>query len=390
MKQLFRLIVLTTTLIGIGSASSATLTGKVTNGTTNKPASGDEVALVTLSDDGMKEGVHVKTDGEGRFVLNIADPAGSLLVRVFHQGVTYHSPVPPDGKLVRVAVYDSTEKMEGVSAVMDVQRFEATNETLEIKQLVTMRNDSKPPRTLTSDHSFEIQLPPGAEVESGMVQVEEGPPLKRTLVPAEQKGRYYFSFPIRPGDTRFAVVYRLPYTGEVVMEPTIRDPLERFVVMLPKSVKFEPKTAGVFQPMPGTTQDHVEGTAPVRLGQTLAFRISGTGTLEELQERREQAEESRKVVSGPQTVAKERPGGGLGAPSEAPDPLQGYRWQILAGLAALMLGAVYLVRKAQLRQTEVNRSFARPVPSAARNRQSRTHRKEDRRERVRAAQKNSH
>jgi hypothetical protein len=338
----------------------------------------------------MKEGVRVKTDGGGRFVFNITDPAGSLLVRVFHQGVAYHSPVPPDGKLVKVTVYDAAGKMEGVSAVMDVQRFEATSETLEIKQLVTIRNDSKPPRTLTSDHSFEIQLPPDAEVESGMVQVEEGPPLKRTVVPAEQKGRYYFSFPIRPGDTRFAVVYRLPYTGEVVIEPTIRDPLERFVVMLPKSMKFEPRTAGVFQPMPGTTQDHVEGTAPVSLGQRLAFRISGTGTLEELQERREQAQESQKVVSGPQTVSKERPGGGLGPPTDAPDPLQGYRWQILAGLAVLMLGAVYLVRKTQLRYTEATRSFARPVPSAARKRQSRTHRKEDHRERDRAAQKISH
>jgi hypothetical protein len=381
------------TLIGSGSAWAATLMGKVTNGTANTPASGDEVVLVTLSDEGMKEGARVKTDSEGRFVFNIADPGGSLLLRVLHQGVAYHSPVPLDGKLVRVMVYDAAAKIEGVSAVMDVQRFEATNETLEIKQLVTLHNNSKPPRTLTNERSFEIQLPIDAEVESGMVQVEDGPPLKRTMVPAEQKGRYYSSFPVRPGDTRFAVVYRLPYAGNLLMEPTIRDPLERFVVMLPKSMKFEPLAAGVFEPMPGTTPDHVEGTKPVKLGQTLAFRISGTGTLDELEGRREQAGGGQTVSeerSGGQTVTKELPGGGLGVPSDAPDPLQGYRWQILAGLGVLLLGGAYLVRKTQLAYAETNRPVVRQVPSGAPNSASRTHRKEGRGERVRATQKISH
>jgi hypothetical protein len=35
--------------------------------------------------------------------------------------------------------------------------------------------------------------------------------------------------------------------------------------------------------MPDTPPDHVEGTGTVALGQTLAFRVSGTGMLEELQ-----------------------------------------------------------------------------------------------------------
>jgi hypothetical protein len=143
---------------------------------------------------------------------------------------------------------------------MDVERLEATDETLEIKQLITVRNQSRPARTLMNDRPFEIQLPADAHLESGMVQIEDGQPLKQKPMPAEQKGQYYFVSPIRPGDTRFAVVYRLPYNGEALIEPQIRNPLERFVIMMPKSMKFAPKTMDVFQPMLGTTPDNVLGT----------------------------------------------------------------------------------------------------------------------------------
>ncbi len=389
MRPLFRHLVLATTLIGSGAAWAATLTGTVTNGTTNKPAVGDEVVLLTFSNDGMKESARDKTDGAGRFVFTVAESTGSRLVRVIHQGVTYHSLVLADGGRAKVAVtvtvYDVAEKVEGVTAVMDVQRFEATSETLEIKQLVTMRNDSKPPRTLMNDRPFEIQLPPEAQVKSGLVQIEGGQPLKQRPVPGGQKGQYYFVVPIRPGDTRFAVVYRVPYTGEALMDPTIRNPLERFVVMLPKSMKFEPQVAGIFQPMPDTTPDHVEGTGPVTPGQTLAFRVSGTGMLEELQGRRKQAQQG-------QTDPAKRPGGGLGAPIEAPDPLQEYRWQILAGLAVLMVvGAVCVVRRqTRLQHTRTNQSFARQEPGRSPSQQIRIRRNDRHRRRIRASQKLSH
>jgi hypothetical protein len=266
------------------------------------------------------------------------------LVRVVHEQVNYHQLVEAGAKPVVMAVFEAAEKLEGVSAIMEVQRLEATSEMLEIKQLVTVRNASQPPRTLVKDRTFEMQLPAEAEVESGLVQVEDGPPLKQKPVAGEQRGQYYFASPLRPGDTRFAVVYRLPYRGQAVIEPTIRNPRERFVVMLPKSMTFEPKTASMFQPMANVTEDNVQGTGPVRPGETVGFRVSGTGMLEELKGRRQVVQDSQ------ETAQKGRPGGGLGRPIDAPDPLEAYRWQILSGLAALLLaGAVYVRRKTRLR-----------------------------------------
>jgi hypothetical protein len=379
-----RFLVLAAMLMGRAFASPVDLRGTVVNGTTKKPAVADEVVLLTLSQDGMKESARTRTDRSGHFRFPVPDGDASRLVRVIHQSVTYHKIAEPGVKALALEVYDVADKLDGVTAIMDVERFEATKETLEIKQLITMRNDSGPPRTLMNDRPFEIQLPPEAQVQSGLVQLEDGQPLKQRPVAGDQKGQYYFVFPVRPGDTRFAVVYRLPYTGEALVELKIRDPLERFVVMLPKSMKFEPKASGIFQPMPDTTPDHVEGAGPVTLGQTLAFRISGTGTLEELQGRRKQAQ------SG-QTAQTKRPGGGLGPPIEAPDPLQQYRGQILAGLTALVVaGAVYVVRKTRLPHAGRNPSVARQVPTRSPKQQIRTRRNDGHRRRVRASQESSH
>jgi len=334
-----RLFVLFTLLLFASAfAHAINIRGKVLNGTTRKPSAGDEVVLLTLSQHGMSEIGRTQTDQMGRFTF-AGEDLSDHLVRVIHQGVTYHKSVESGLNSLVVQVYDVTESRERVNAVMDVQRFEATGDILEIKQLITMRNQSKPPRTLVNNRPFEIQLPLGAQVVSGLIQIETHQPLKQKPVRGEQEGQYYFSSPIRPGDTRFAVVYQLPYKGEMLIQPTVRNPSERFVVMLPRSMKFEPAIAGMFRPMPGSSPDNVQGTASVSSDQNLAFRISGTGTLEELAGRRHATQENP-------SNENLRPGGGLGAPIDAPDPLQKHRWIILVGLTLMVVsGARYAIRK---------------------------------------------
>jgi hypothetical protein len=273
-------------LIIPASLAAAELNGKVMNGTTNKPAGGDEVLVLSLSHSESKEIARTNTDSAGRF--RFADElTGTYFVRVIHQGVSYDAPAQPTSSIA-VQVYDVTDNLDSVRAVMDVQRFEATEQTLDIKQLVTVRNSSDPPRTLHTERSFEIQLPPNAHVKSGLVQIEDEPAIRVKPSLGEQRDTYFFQEPLRPGDTRFAVVYQLPYNGRALIEPKIRNPKERFVIMLPKSMGFEPQTVGVFESMADVSSDNVQGTAPVAPNQTLAFFVSGTGMLEELQGRRSQ------------------------------------------------------------------------------------------------------
>ena len=63
--------VLLVTLL-LTSASAQTLTGKVTNGTTNKPAAGDDVVLLSLGQ-GMQESGRTQTDAKGNFSVKLDD-----------------------------------------------------------------------------------------------------------------------------------------------------------------------------------------------------------------------------------------------------------------------------------------------------------------------------
>src|ERR1700704_3463562 len=179
-------------------ASAGDLSGKVMNGTTKKPAVGDQVVVLTVSNGKMTEGPRAKTDGAGHFSLIVADSRVPHLVRVVHQTVPYETMTEPDANMVAIQVYDIADKLDALTAVMDVQRFEARSDTLEVKQLVTMHNASKPPRTLINDRPFSIQLPPEAEVLSALVQVAESEPLKSKPVRGEGKDEYYFRSPLRP------------------------------------------------------------------------------------------------------------------------------------------------------------------------------------------------
>jgi hypothetical protein len=59
-----------------------------------------------------------------------------------------------------------------------------------------------------------------------------GQPVKSAPVPENNaKSRYAFLFPLRPGETRFSVVYTLPFTGSANIDPKSVYPLEHFVAI---------------------------------------------------------------------------------------------------------------------------------------------------------------
>jgi hypothetical protein len=82
-------------------------------------------------------------------------------------------------------------------------------------------------------------------------------------------------------------------------------------------------------------------------GQSLAFKISGSGVLSEAREDGEGGAPAGD--SGAATAGRDsRPGGGLGPPIDAPDPLEKYRWYILGGFAVILAaGAVYITTRSR-------------------------------------------
>ncbi|MGC2273015.1 MAG: hypothetical protein WA539_13630, partial [Candidatus Sulfotelmatobacter sp.] len=332
-------------------AASQTLTGTVKNATTGKPAVGDDVVLLKLAQ-GMEEAGRTQTDAGGHFSLKLDDLQAPHLIRVIHQDVTYHQMVPPATTSVNVDVFDVAKKIEGIQMVADIMRLEVVQGQLEIVREFGVQNSSDPPRTQMNEHNLEFYIPEGAQIieDSATATTQNGNPLKSAPVPEAEKNRYSFIFPLRPGLTRFEVAYQLPYTGSANVDPKSLYSLQHFVVMIPKTMQFAAaaKSAGFklidYPNEPGASVQVTSNTTP---HENLAFRVSGEGTLAASQEGGAQGSGGG---SAPPESAQttDRPGGGLGPPIDAPDPLQQYRWWILGSFAAvLIIGGVYVASRQQ-------------------------------------------
>jgi hypothetical protein len=354
-------------------ASAQTLTGTAKNSTTGKPAAGDEVVLLSLGQ-GMEEAGRTKTDAKGHFSFKL-DGQGPHLVRVIHQEVPYHRMAPPGTTSVEVEVYDVGNKVEEIEVVADIMRFQAAQGQLQVERTFAVTNNSKPPRTQMNEHNLEFYVPEGATVTEGQAMTAGGQPVKSAPVPEDNsKTKYAFLFPLRPGETRFNVVYSVPYTGNANIDPKTVYPLEHFVAIAPKSMEFSPAPGANYQvaPFPGQPDANVEVASNMQVGQNMAFKLSGEGTLAS------QADENGQPSPGSSAQNESRPGGGLGPPIDAPDPLQKYRWWILGGFAAvLIIGGVFVASRQQaanrdrakgktLPSLEEDEQFVAAEPSAGR------------------------
>jgi len=325
-------------LLTLASAAAQTLSGTATNGTTSKPAAGDEITLINLAN-GMEEAAKTKTDSSGKFTFKLTD-GGPHLIRADHQGVGYYTMAPPGTSSVELQVYDVAKKIDGLSMTADVMRFQAENGQLQGTRLFAVSNSSAPPKTQMNDHNFEFYLPAGAKIEQAQAKAPNGQPISAETTPQAEKNRYTIVFPLRPGETQFQVQFTLPYSGSIKIDPKPLYPAEHVVVVLPKSMQFAAADASRFQSMqdPSQSDTVVQVAQQTQPGQSLGFTLSGTGTI---------SESPAQVASGAAQGRDNRPGGGLGAPIDAPDPLQKYKLPILGGFAVVLAIGAWVVMKRQ-------------------------------------------
>jgi hypothetical protein len=359
------MLVLTMLVLTV-SAAAQTLTGTVKNGTTGKPAAGDDVVLIKLGQ-GMEEAGRTKTDASGHFRFDLGE-AGPHLIRAIHQGVTYHQMAPPGTNSADVTVYDVAKKVDGLSVTADVMRFQAQGNELQGIRLFVVDNSSAPPRTQMNDQNFEFFLPEGAEIDDSMAVTQGGQPLKSAPVPQKEKNRYAFVFPLRPGETQFQVGFHVPYSGELSLDPKAIYGAQHFVVMLPETMHFTAAPGTAFKAMqhPRQPDTMVQVVSNTQAGQPLAFKISGTGVLKDAGDSARGGPEGGEA-GGAATVGRDnRPGGGLGPPIDAPDPLEKYRAYILGGFAlALVAGAIYITTRTRLTTEPDFGAAAAEIPHAA-------------------------
>jgi hypothetical protein len=321
-------------------ASAESIGGSVTNATTGKPAAGATVTLVDPMG-GMAEIGTAKTDAQGRFKIEAAAPQGPRLVRAEKSGVNYFKMLPPGSANVDLVVYDAASTVEGISGSADVVKFQTQGSTLQAVELFAIKNASNPPRTLAAPATFEFVLPDGAEIDGADAQGPNGQPIANKPNPGKEKNHYAFSYPLKPGESRFQVSYHLPYAGKLSISPRLTRNFEHYVLVLPTSMSFSPKDATLFQQMSNQPGSNVQVTVKAQSGQDLSYAISGTGTIQDEQAQSSPADDGAtagEAMGGRASAADSRPGGGLGRPIDAPDGLAKYRWYILGVLLTILVG----------------------------------------------------
>jgi hypothetical protein len=338
-------------LLALPAFAADPITGVVTNKTNGKPSAGDDVTLIRLQQ-AMQDSTHTKTDARGHFTLAVPDDDKMHLVRVTHQKATYFQPVPPGTTTVNVDVYDAGPKIEGVSLGVQELHIEATDTELHIVEILQVLNDSSPKRTQFGPAGYDFYIPADARILRTGAVTEGGMPVQTPAVPVGDPGHYTFFFPIRPGETQFAILYSVPYTKSLKLTPRLATAAKTFAIVLPKSMKLTPGASSPYAPSPAAGDRQTFTAQDVSPSQSLDFTVSGTGTLPQQNEAQGapegQAGQTPADANASAGVdANGNPdttkfGGGMGKPLDPDadhDPWAKYKWWILGGLALLMAAA---------------------------------------------------
>jgi hypothetical protein len=278
------------------------ITGSVRNQSRGEPAAGDEVILARL-DAGMQEEARAKTDSQGVFTLNVQYPDKPHLVRVFHQGVSYDQQASA-GQALTIQVFDAATYVVGITGTIEILRAGTVGNLLHVSDIVEIKNESSPPLTQAGERTFEVYLPASAKIDSVLAAGPEKMSLmiSAALVPG-QPGHYTVNFPLRPGATKFAFNYDLPYDGHVAFHPKFAFPVQQLAVMISAIMKFSSSSPAFKILATGNSRYQVHAASRVKAGAGPEFEVSGTGALPPLGDQAESQSQSPavpdRVVSAP-------------------------------------------------------------------------------------------
>ena len=337
--------------------SAATISGRVTDRTTNLPARGDTAVLLDLTQT-MQESARAEIDRTGHFSFTVPGLTAMRVIRVEHEKTDYYAAVPPNTPTVDLDVYDVAEHVAGVHVYADVSRVQADTQQLRVTESFTVRNDSKPPMTQFSAHAFEFNLPPTAVLEDGAATGPGGMTIRNMPVPLQDQNHYAFVFPLRPGENHLQVSYRLPYNGSFVFHPAVSTPTDNLAVTLPTAMRF---SGPAFQPFHGDSDQPGTQTylaTAVQAGNPLLYTVSGSGNLPPLPQNNALRSPGmgRPTAPGNSTVTDTEPAAG------SSDALSKYVWWIVSivGLALVIVTAFMLRSRTRLRSVSAADS---PLPA---------------------------
>jgi hypothetical protein len=334
--------------------ASYIITGSVRNQSRGQPAAGDDVILVRLDRGVRHEEARTKTDAHGTFILNVQHADKSYLVRVVHQGVSYEQQASAGGT-ISIQVFDAAPRVQGVTGGIEILRTGTNGKLLHVSDLIEIKNESNPPLTQASERTFEAYLPANAKIDSVLAAGpgNMGAMISAASVPSDP-GHYTVNFPLRPGATKFAFNYDLPYDGHAAFQTRHAYPLRQLAVMIPPTMKFSAGPHAFEILATGNSRYQVQAANHLKAGEGPGFEISGTGTLPPLADQansQAQSQSSAPPNPSPSVPARAvlRPVASIGSRPVQTEPRS--QILVLGGLTTALLAAsallVWRARKAR-------------------------------------------
>ncbi|HUZ47974.1 MAG TPA: hypothetical protein VMW54_15180 [Terriglobia bacterium] len=286
-------------LLGVPALSAAArIQGQITNGTTNRPLTGQKVELISPQG-GMAVVGEATTDAHGRFAINNGqiNTRGFYLLQATYESVDYHAPVKFDANgnaLAGITVYDSTHNKPALRATSARVIVRAEGTQAHVQDLFAIDNPLRRAYA-DSDGTFFFHIPPQIKKPTVAVAGLMNMPLPQTAEKGKSPGDFYINYALKPGLTVVMVAYDTDYQDKISLADSIPYPIDRaqlFVLPVDLAV-----TSKLFTPAGKDAESGSQKLEAQKLaaGAPLAAEVSGEAAAAS-QPASEQQEQTVKVV----------------------------------------------------------------------------------------------
>ncbi len=263
-------------LLAAGSLALAAVDGTVVNATTGKPQPSVLVTMVQPGTQGMQTLATVKSDAAGQFKIDKEFPPGPALLQAVYQGVLYTLVLPPGGPTtgVHVKVYDASSKPGVAKISQHMILIEPSAASLDVSETFLVENETTTTFQDAKNGSVQFYLPKAADGKANVtINSPGGMPIQRTAEKTKEPDVYKIDYPIKPGESRFDVSYRLP-PGETFSSKVLHgEGVTRLVT--PASVTLEGQGIEPLGQEP-QTKAHIYNAGDA----AYTVKITGTGSLQ--------------------------------------------------------------------------------------------------------------
>lgn len=186
--------------------------GTVINQTTGKPAAAT-VTLYKLGGAGPEAIESVKSGPDGKFAIDKTPAGGPHLVQAAFDGVIYNHMLFPGRATtdINLPVYNSSKARGSAKLSTHMLLLESNGSELTVNESYVWQNEGNTAFYDPASGAFKFNVPAGA----GKVRVmcthpsRMGVPIERAAETTPQAGTFKVDFPIKPGETRFDLDYKI-------------------------------------------------------------------------------------------------------------------------------------------------------------------------------------